>query len=264
MKKKFLCASFLVLLLVAGAHAESIGVLFPNVATNIGENILAAVFDKDFNIENISIKPFDSHMLMSLALNRGEIDVMGVPDFVADYIFRANPEYKMRAFIMSKNPTALAFGFLEEKKELRDRFNKVLGDMGDDGTNGIIARDFITGPKAANPEPVKIEKFDDAETVTVAITGDMPPLDYVDVGGTPAGFSTAMLAEIGRRLHLNINIINVEAGSRATALKSGRADIVFWFSVFEGYDKQPDIPEGIIVSTPYYGWNKNVLIGVKK
>ena len=130
-----------------------------------------------------------------------------------------------------------------------------------EGVIGILARDFITGPSSINPPAVEIAKFDDAETINVAITGDQPPLDYIAEDGTPAGFNVAMLAEIGRRLHVNVRPVIVETSSRAIALKSGRADVVFWFQVFEGYDKQPDVPEGVIVSTPYYGWNKAMLIG---
>ena len=226
--------------------------------------ILALLLDKDFKTEGTSMLFYDTLTLMQLALNSGEIDVFTAPEFVGEYMLRNNPEYKLRGFIIGKTSIALAFGFLEEKKELRDRFNKVLWAMGDDGTNGIIARDFISGPKAANPEAVEFEKFEGAETVKIAVTGDMPPLDYVDASGKPAGFNTAIIAEIARRLKINIELVNVETGARAIALKSGRADAVFWFQTFMGYENfkdQPDIPEGVIVSTPYYGWNKSMLIG---
>ncbi|MBQ7155766.1 MAG: hypothetical protein IJR85_09470 [Synergistaceae bacterium] len=64
---------------------------------------------------------------------------------------------------------------------------------------------------------------------------------------------------------MNIKPVTIETGSRAAALKSGRADVVFWFQVFTGYGaKQDDIPEGVITSTPYYGWNKSVLLGKKE
>lgn len=259
--KKFLCSLIPVLIFASVSCADIIGTLSSNTAMNVKAGLLAALFDKDFKAEDTSIKPYDTAVLMQMALGKGEIDAFAAPDFVGEYMLRANPGYKMRGFLISQKPIALAFGFLEEKKELRDRFNKIVEAMEDEGKIGLLARDFISGPKANNPEPVKFEKFDDAETVTVAVTGDMPPLDYVAADGTPAGFNTAMLAEIGRRLHVNVKVVNVETGSRAVALKSGRADVVFWFQIFEGYEKQPDVPEGVIVTTPYYGWNKFMLIG---
>ncbi|MBQ9419145.1 MAG: transporter substrate-binding domain-containing protein [Synergistaceae bacterium] len=279
--KKIICSLILVMVFSAGACADVIGTLQRSNANipdsekaddvmyvkSYKDELLACVFDKDFKHEGTSIKFYDSLMMMQLALSKGEIDAFSAPEFIGEYMLRTNPEYTLRGFFVGKNPIAIAFGFLEENASLRDRFNSALGDMGDDGTSGILARDFITGPKASNPEPVVFEKFDGAETITVAVTGDMPPLDYVGADGTPAGFNTAILAEIGRRLHININLVNVETGARAVALQSGRADVVFWFQIFAGYDsfkQQPDIPEGVIVSTPYYGWNKAMLIGAKK
>ncbi len=281
MKKKFLCSLVLVLSLALSADAEIIGTLNRSNA-NIPESaevndvmltqgykdeLLASVFDKNFKAEGTSMKFYDSLMLMQLALNKGDIEVFSAPEFVGEYLLRSNPEYIMRGFMMGRNPIALAFGFLEEKKELCEKFSKAIEAMENEGKIGLLARDFITGPKAANPETVKFEKFDDAEIINVAVTGDMPPLDYVGADGQPAGFNTAILAEIGRRLHVNIKTITVETGARPAALKSGRADAVFWLQLFSGYEdftKQPDIPEGVIVSTPYFGWNKSVLIGLPK
>ena len=54
---------------------------------------------------------------------------------------------------------------------------------------------------------------------------------------------------------MNIELLDIEAGARAAALASGRSDVVFWFKVYTG-DPQPDVPEGIVLSEPYYEWNE--------
>ena len=200
-------------------------------------------------------------MMMQMALNKGDINSMVMPEFVGSYMLRNTHEYNLHGFVILRNPVALSFGFLEDKAELRDRFNSVLSDI-NKGKLGMLIRDYITGPYADNPPVVKFDNFDNAETITAAVTGDMPPLDYVDAAGTPAGFNTALLAEIGRRLHVNIKLVNVETGARAAALKSGRADVVFWIAVF-GENFRFDVPDGIIVSKPYYGWDKVYFIGKK-
>ncbi len=114
---------------------------------------------------------------------------------------------------------------------------------------------------------MKFEKFVDAETITVALTGDLLPVDYVDAGGAPAGFNVAVLAEISRRLHVNINTIQVETGARLAALTSGRADAVFWFHENLGVGKADYLfierPKGVIISAPYYAWNEFYYIGKK-
>jgi ABC-type amino acid transport substrate-binding protein len=67
-----------------------------------------------------------------------------------------------------------------------------------------------------------------AETVKVAVTGALPPMDYVAPDGTPAGFNTALLAEISRRMGKNIELVVVDSVGRAAALASGTVDAVFW------------------------------------
>ena len=44
--------------------------------------------------------------------------------------------------------------------------------------------------------PAAFAKFDDADTITVALNGYLPPIDYVDEAGNPAGFNVAVLAEM--------------------------------------------------------------------
>ena len=71
----------------------------------------------------------------------------------------------------------------------------------------------------------------------------------------PAGYNAAVLAEIGRRLKVNIYTVNVSTGARTAALVSGRVDVVFWYEVDRSLESQLDAPENIILSSPYYEWN---------
>ena len=71
-----------------------------------------------------------------------------------------------------------------------------------------------------------------------------PPIDYIDADGAPAGFNTAVLAEIGRRLGVNIELISAQTGSRTMALTSGTADAVFWYMETPGMPD--DMPEGLL------------------
>ncbi len=274
MKRKIICASLVVVLSMfsltscsfgevvgtlvrSGASAENAELAVPEMYSSL---VLTALLDDGLSAEK-SIKFYDSVTLLQLALNRGEIGAMVSPELVGEYMLKANPDYKLRGFVMLKSFTALAFGFMEDRKELCGKFSKVIEDLEREGVIGILARDFISGPMAANPPVVELPKFDGAETINIAVTGDMPPLDYVAEDGKPAGFNVALMAEIAKRLHININPVNIETAARPSALKSGRADAVFWFMIFTGYDHQPDLPEGVITSTPYYGWNKVFLIG---
>ena len=83
----------------------------------------------------------------------------------------------------------------------------------------------------------------------IAVTGDLRPIDYIGADGIPAGFNTAVLSEIGRRLGANIELESMQTGSRALALMSGTADAVFWF-MWSPNDSN-DVPEGVLLSDSY-------------
>ena len=214
------------------------------------------------------IRFYDSVTAMQLALMRGEIDLILTPAFLGEYMLKNNPDCVLKGFTISKIPVALSFGFMEEKEDLQKSFNAALRELNDNGKLSMLLRDYVTGYNKDNPPAIKIDKFDDAETINVAVTGDLPPIDYVAADGTPAGFNTALLAEIGRKLHVNINPVNIETGARMTALKSGRVDVIFWLEVLgaikDGHEiNQADVSKGVIYSRPYWGWDQIFFIGRK-
>ena len=73
-----------------------------------------------------------------------------------------------------------------------------------DGSLYTLVGKYIYDAGAREPEAVKFEKFEDARTIKVAVTGDLPPIDYIAPDGKPAGFNTAVLAEIAKRLKFNV------------------------------------------------------------
>lgn len=134
--------------------------------------------------------------------------------------------------------------------KLRDRVNEALSAMKADGTLYRLQEEYLTNPKA-NPAPAEFEAFDGAETVRVAVTGDLPPMDYTAEDGSPAGFNTALLSEIGKRLKVNIEIMNIESSARTISLTSGVADVIFWYLYGENY-VVTDMDDGIQLSDPYF------------
>ena len=71
------------------------------------------------------------------------------------------------------------------------------------------------------PESIPFETFEGAETIRVAVTGDLPPIDYVAADGKAAGFNTALLAEIAKRLKDSITLIGT---FRCGVLVSGQRE----------------------------------------
>ena len=210
---------------------------------------------------------FDSLMAMQMALNAGEIHEMSLPEVVAEYVMSMNDSYTILTVVRTL-PVSLSFGFRKgDDPALLNSFNEVLKAIDNDGTLAILQKKYIADAGKNTPEPVKFEDFGkDAKTIKAAVTGDLPPIDYVEADGQPAGFNTAILAEVAKRLKINIELVNIESAARAASLASGRSDVVFWFMSFNGFGKQLDLPDDVAVSEPYYSWTEylNLKLSNKK
>jgi DNA gyrase/topoisomerase IV subunit A len=130
--------------------------------------------------------------------------------------------------------TGFAFMMREDSEQLRDDFDDAIEDMKEDGTLDKLIKEYITDVVAGKePKAVEFEDKGD-ETIKVAVTGDLPPMDYVAADGSFAGFNTAILSEIGKRLNKKIELKQVDSAARAMTLSSKEADVVFWTRVGTG------------------------------
>ena len=270
--KKVLCAILLTAIFAVSASAEVVGVLSRmNSSPEVFQKIVSAKRSEAVRTsilpaygKDVSCRFYDSMTGMLMALSAGEIDSISLPECVAEYVFRMNQNTEARGFILGNGWMNLVMGLKEGNEAIRDKISSAISEMIKDGTLTILIRQYIQGPEAKDATPAPFDTFEGAETLTVAVTGDFPPIDYVDESGQAAGYNTAMLAELGRRLRMNIKLVYTESASRAAALMSGKADVVFWFELYSDKGEQFDIPEGIISTVPYYGWNKNIYVGLEK
>jgi hypothetical protein len=176
---------------------------------------------------------------MLMALEAGDITSAEVPQCTADYLCAHNDKLTTRGYFdlngaddFTKNVAyrlGVGFSFLttEEKTALRDELDAALTEMQEDGTLDALIQTYITDGAEGQPEPIEFTKTD-GETIRVAITGALPPMDYVAADGTPAGFNTTILAELGKRMNVNFELVQVDSVGRATALASRQVDLVFW------------------------------------
>lgn len=201
---------------------------------------------------------FDSLTSMLMALQSGKIDEAALPEAVAEYIVNTNPAFTFACAHRSRN-THLAIGFRDDEagRRLQQKVNEALAGMKADLTLRLITEKYFSHPNASiHAEKANFAKFDHRRTLKIAITGDLPPLDITAADGTPIGFNTAVLAEIGKRINYNICLVDIDTGARTSALMSGRVDIVFWYQVYDDAETQPDIPAGVLLSDSYYDWDK--------
>lgn len=258
--RKFLCVLAVMMVCAVSygleKHVITLGML---EKLNSTEESFAEEWQKSFAPNNelleVRVKFYSNLNALQMALTAGEINHIVLPEVTAEYLMNQNPDYESVLVLHSKG-MGLAFGFRADNTGLRDKFSQAVTAMRDDWTLSALEGMYLASPGRNAPNPVEFAKFDGAMTITAAVTGDIPPVDYMTADGTPAGFSTAVLAEIGKRLGVNIRLMSVESGARSAALASGRADVVFWYEVDKGAESQPDIPEGVIVSETYYDWEK--------
>jgi len=183
---------------------------------------------------------YDSLNAMLMALQAGEVTGLNVPDCTAKYLCAVNDNIKQTVQyhpekaegfsqdLLDRLCNGYSFMFMEENSGLRDQFDQALAEMRADGTLEELIRIHITeGARRGEPEAVTFEKFD-GEAIRVAVTGALPPIDYVAADGSFAGFNTAILAEIGKRLEKNIELVQVDSLGRALALAQGNVDVAFW------------------------------------
>lgn len=208
--------------------------------------VLIPPADESFRLET---RFFGSLNEMLLALDAGLIDGACMPELTAKYLLARNEDLRAGMFEFSNVKERYYLGFYNNAK-LRDRVNEALSDMKADGTLYRLQEEYLANLET-DPAPAAFEAFDGAETIRVAVTGDLPPMDYTAENGSPAGFNTALLSELGKRLKVNVEIMNIESSARTLSLTSGVADVIFWYLYGENY-VVTDRDDGIQLSDPYY------------
>ncbi len=185
---------------------------------------------------------YDTLDAMIMGLLSGEIISFDIYSCVADYICSRNDQLvnyitydtkKERTpfakAVFDRFENGFSFMMLESRSDLKEEFDGAIKDMRADGALDKLIKEHITDVNnGTEPVAIKLPNEKGRETIKVAVTGSLPPMDYVSAEGTFAGFNTAILAEIGQRIGKNIELVQVDCLGRATALSSGNVDVVLW------------------------------------
>ena len=274
MKKIFVLA-FLIVALVssacAAAPANKIGFL---ARLNTTEEEFHKIIHDSWNTnswsifssqhENDEVKFFDTMASMIMAVKAQQVKEIVLPKVTAEYVIQANPELAVCCAAKTKYPMSLAMGFRKDDRILQDRFNLAITALEDSWQLVELQWAYLSATDFEKLTPVTFPKFEGADTIKVAITGDLPPIDFINSQGSPSGFNVALLAEIARLLKINIELIQVDSNARTAALMSKRADVVFWYETSEDYTWKYDAGEDVILSTPYYSWNEFLHLTLKE
>ena len=225
-----------------------------------GENfvkIVAHLLGKSHDIRILRTICTATDQRQTAALNlAGKVDVMSTYDCVGDYLMANNDEFeKVNDDWIKGLADNFCFAVRDEDTEIKAALDKAIDEMKSDGTLDKLINEYINvRDKEKTPPKVEIPHFEGADTIKVGVTGDLPPLDLILPDNSPAGFNTALLAEIAKRSGVNIEPVQIDSGARAAALAEGHIDVVFWAIVPVGEFLPADIdqPAGVELSAPYF------------
>jgi len=254
------------------------------------------------SLGDASIRYYDTLDGMLLALQAGEVRAIRVPYYTARYLaatadglevlLEYHPEKVDSVSQLMVNMLSEGYSFMlkEDRAALRDDLDRQITAMKGDGTlQKLIDEHIIKASETGETTAVSFEKYE-GDPIRIAVTGSLPPMDYVAADGSFAGFNTAVLAEIGRRLQKNIELVQVDSIGRALALAEGVVDVAFWTrglsqgaldtgirpdspeisdltgekTSAEAAEKyvNRDMPEGTIITQPYFS-DIPVLVALK-
>ncbi|MBQ9487055.1 MAG: transporter substrate-binding domain-containing protein [Selenomonadaceae bacterium] len=190
---------------------------------------------------------------MQMGLESGSVDEISTYQCVAKYLIAHNPKLEPVENHGMSLSDSFCFAMRKDEVALKKNIDNAITEMKKDGTLDKLVKEYVTDVKDKEPPAVEIPHIDGAEGLKVAVTGDLPPIDLVLADGKPAGFNTALLAELGKRLNRNIEILDIDGDARAAALTSKQADVIFWAILpVDDRPKDMDTPEGAILSEPYF------------
>lgn len=198
---------------------------------------------------------FDDMNSMIMALKNNQIDRFATAGKVGAYIVARNDDLKL---IDDNFKPILGYSMAMEEKSAAqiEEINAAIKAMREDGTLNKLIQKNIIDLGGKDPVATPIPVIEGAETLKVAVTGDMPAMDVILSDGTPAGFNVAFLGELGKRINKNFELVSMTAAARSTALSSGQVDVLFW--VIGTYDQDGkalpyplDNMKGVAISMPY-------------
>lgn len=193
---------------------------FHVVAEHIEKNHKEKTFDAEWlKYPNLST--------VMLALEKGEITMVALNQSVANYIDAQNDKFEL------KSPERIRTSYFsmlttDTNTELYDLLDSGIKQLKADGTLDKLIEEDLKAYITSDPTPAELPKFDGAKTYKIAVTGDMPPMDFVTADGKAAGFNVALLSEIANIAQVNFELVTMDSGARLTSLASGAVDAVFW------------------------------------
>lgn len=184
-----------------------------------------AIYAEDYEGDKsgTSVERFNKGADAVQALKVGKIDCVIIDILTAEAFVEKNKELKIVEEEFANEDYAICVD--KSNKELKEKINKALQELKEDGTLQQIA-DYYTGPedvKGKNPYQKK-EVNRENGTLSMATNAEFPPYEYFDQG-TIVGADIDMMQAVCDKLGMELEIQNIEFDAIITAVESGKADV---------------------------------------
>lgn len=190
-----------------------------------------------------------------LSLDNNEIGSLILPEYSVNYLIKNNVSKYNRT--KTKAKVVLSMAGYPSHEALLVQIGKTIIQLNDENILPELIAKYITAPNTQyDNQNQELPFFENGKTIRVVLTGDLPPIDYIDSTNNPKGFSIALLTEIAKILEVNFQVVIGDASQRQSLIKSDKADIAFWMcgvttNGLDNIDYSSDVPKDMIVSIPY-------------
>ena len=187
------------------------------------------------------------------AVLSGKVDAVFAPRVVSEYYAKRND--KLRIIEPGDHyKIEIVMAVRSEDQTLKSDLDSAITILQGNGTlKNLEDKWIINLPVINEPASEAIPKIEGAKTIYTGVSGDFAPLDYIAADGRPAGFNVALLAEIGKILKINFEVVSIESQAKFIALNSKKIDAIF----FQIYGKPldylyTDVKSTFLATIPYY------------
>lgn len=153
-------------------------------------------------------------------------------------------------YIAARNESVVAFPPMDWQHAMHiigspalemDKVNEALATLKEQGTLEALWQTHVLDIlDEGEPVAVELPRYEEGPTLRVGVSGDLPPIDYTTVDGSPAGLNTALIAALAAEIGWRLEMVSMEGGARFAALQSGAIDMFFWHQMPVYTDQHSD------------------------
>ncbi|MDR0990855.1 MAG: transporter substrate-binding domain-containing protein [Propionibacteriaceae bacterium] len=193
-------------------------------------------FERAFKVRPSEVLTFPTMADNLAAVKSGRADFTENLMATLDYYTSTDPTLASIAF--DEQPFSVTMLARDTDSDVLIRVNDAITQLQSSGRIDELVQTYITDvdPTTIGDLPTPSPTVTEGQTITVGVSGDNPPIDYVSADGQPAGFNVALMTEIANLAGWQVEFEVIPFESKFSALTSDRVDLFFFHGGFQQVD----------------------------